>query len=61
MASGNHSLDSTSGRILVIDDDAALCKLVARFLSAEGFQVETVRTFMCQHPRISTKTRRPRG
>jgi len=28
----------------VIDDDAALCKLVARFLSAEGFQVETVRT-----------------
>ena len=44
MASGNHSLDSTSGRILVIDDDAALCKLVARFLSAEGFQVETVRT-----------------
>ena len=44
MASGNHSLDSNSGRILVIDDDAALCKLVARFLSAEGFQVETVRT-----------------
>jgi two-component system response regulator CpxR len=28
----------------VIDDDAELCKLVARFLSAEGFRVETVRT-----------------
>jgi two-component system response regulator CpxR len=34
----------TPRRILVIDDDAELCKLVARFLSAEGFQVETVRT-----------------
>ena len=33
-----------AGRILVIDDDAELCKLVARFLSAEGFRVETVRT-----------------
>jgi two-component system response regulator CpxR len=40
----NQSLESTVGRILVIDDDAELCKLVARFLSAEGFQVETVRT-----------------
>lgn len=38
------SLDSNAGRILVIDDDAELCKLVARFLSAEGFRVETVRT-----------------
>jgi len=33
-----------AGHILVIDDDAELCKLVARFLSAEGFRVETVRT-----------------
>ena len=33
-----------AGRILVIDDDAELCKLVARFLNAEGFRVETVRT-----------------
>jgi two-component system response regulator CpxR len=32
------------GQILVIDDDADLCKLVGRFLNAEGFQVETVRT-----------------
>jgi two-component system response regulator CpxR len=40
----NQSLESTAGRILVIDDDAELCKLVARFLSAEGFRVETVRT-----------------
>ncbi len=35
---------SVTGRILVIDDDAELCRLVARFLSAEGFRVETVRT-----------------
>ena len=44
MTSANQSPESTSGRILVIDDDAELCKLVARFLSAEGFRVETVRT-----------------
>src|SRR5499427_7271547 len=44
MGSQNPGSDSTSGRILVIDDDAELCKLVARFLSAEGFCVETVRT-----------------
>jgi len=33
-----------AGHILVIDDDAELCKLVGRFLGAEGFRVETVRT-----------------
>ena len=44
MGALNLSPDSTSGRILVIDDDAELCKLVARFLTAEGFRVETVRT-----------------
>jgi len=40
----NQRAESTSPRILVIDDDAELCKLVARFLDAEGFDVETVRT-----------------
>lgn len=40
----NQSVESTASRILVIDDDAELCKLVARFLGAEGFLVETVRT-----------------
>ena len=44
MGALNQSPDSTTGRILVIDDDAELCKLVARFLTAEGFRVETVRT-----------------
>lgn len=44
MASSNQSVESTAGRILVIDDDAELCRLVARFLTAEGFRVETVRT-----------------
>src|SRR5215469_14708880 len=44
MGALNQSPESTSGRILVIDDDAELCKLVARFLGAEGFRVETVRT-----------------
>jgi len=40
----NQSVESIAGHILVIDDDAELCKLVGRFLSAEGFRVETVRT-----------------
>src|SRR5215467_4747385 len=43
MGSINPTAESTSGRILVIDDDPELCKLVARFLGAEGFRVETVR------------------
>lgn len=38
------SAEANSGRILVIDDDVELCKLVARYLGAEGFQIETVRT-----------------
>src|SRR5215475_10617876 len=46
MGSINPTGESTSGRILVIDDDPELCKLVARFLGAEGFRVETVRTGM---------------
>lgn len=40
----NQSVESMAGHILVIDDDAELCKLVGRFLTAEGFRVETVRT-----------------
>src|SRR5262249_60163828 len=43
MGSTNPTLESTSARILVIDDDPELCKLVVRFLGAEGFRVETVR------------------
>src|SRR5262250_1366663 len=46
MGSLNPTAESTSGRILVIDDDPELCKLVARFLGAEGFRVETVRAGM---------------
>ena len=38
------SAEANTGRILVIDDDAELCKLVARYLGGEGFQIETVRT-----------------
>src|SRR5215468_6299490 len=40
----NQSVESMAGHILVIDDDAELCKLGGRWLSAEGFRVETVRT-----------------
>jgi two-component system response regulator CpxR len=40
----NPHSESMAGRILLIDDDVELCKLVARFLGAEGFRVETVRT-----------------
>jgi len=38
------TVESLAGPILVIDDDAELCKLVGRFLSTEGFRVESVRT-----------------
>lgn len=40
----NQTVESMTGHILVIDDDAELCKLVGRYLNAEGFRVETVRT-----------------
>jgi len=36
--------ESAAGNILVIDDDAELCKLVSRFLGAEGFKVQAVQT-----------------
>ncbi len=34
--------ESAAGHILVVDDDAELCKLVSRFLGAEGYSVQTV-------------------
>jgi len=37
-------VEPIAGRVLVLDDDPEVCKLVARFLGAEGFGVETVRT-----------------
>jgi DNA-binding response OmpR family regulator len=30
-----------AGRVLVIDDDAALCRLLSQYLSGEGFQIDT--------------------
>jgi DNA-binding response OmpR family regulator len=33
-----------AGHILVIDDDAELCRLLSRFLGAEGYSVQTVQT-----------------
>jgi DNA-binding response OmpR family regulator len=33
-----------AAHILVIDDDAELCRLVSRFLGAEGYSVQTVQT-----------------
>jgi two-component system response regulator CpxR len=36
--------EPATGSILVVDDDAELCKLVSRFLGAEGFAVQTVQT-----------------
>ena len=32
----------TAEQVLVIDDDAELCKLVTRYLTQEGFQIESV-------------------
>lgn len=34
--------ESVAAHILVIDDDAELCRLVSRFLGAEGYSVHTV-------------------
>lgn len=34
--------ESAAGHILVVDDDLELCKLVSRFLGAEGYCVQTV-------------------
>jgi DNA-binding response OmpR family regulator len=36
--------ESVAAHILVVDDDAELCKLVSRFLGAEGYSVQTVQT-----------------
>ena len=33
---------TTSDRILVIDDDVEFCKLVTRYLTQEGFEIESV-------------------
>ena len=40
----DHKLESVAGQILVVDDDAELCRLVSRFLGAEGYCVQTVQT-----------------
>src|ERR1700736_6769919 len=40
----DRKLESVAGRILVVDDDAELCRLVSRFLGAEGYSVQTVQT-----------------
>jgi len=36
--------ESAAGHILVVDDDVELCKLVSRFLGAEGYSVQAVQT-----------------
>ena len=35
---------SAGARLLVVDDDVALCELVGRFLGSEGFRVDAVHT-----------------
>jgi|SRR5580698_7083935 DNA-binding response OmpR family regulator len=40
----DHKSERVAGRILVVDDDAELCKLVSRYLGAEGYSVDTVQT-----------------
>ncbi|MDX1423942.1 MAG: response regulator transcription factor [Kiloniellales bacterium] len=39
---GKSPRESGSKRILVVDDDPAVCRLLVRILSSEGFDVETV-------------------
>ena len=40
----DHKSEQAAGQILVVDDDAELCKLVSRYLGAEGYSVDTVQT-----------------
>jgi DNA-binding response OmpR family regulator len=40
----NRKAGSGAENILVVDDDAELCRLVSRFLGAEGYSVQTVQT-----------------
>jgi DNA-binding response OmpR family regulator len=40
----DRKLESVAGHILVVDDDAELCRLVSRFLGAEGYSVQTVQS-----------------
>jgi DNA-binding response OmpR family regulator len=40
----DRKLESGAGHILVIDDDVELCRLVSRFLGAEGYSIQTVQT-----------------
>lgn len=40
----DHKSEQAAGQILVVDDDAELCKLVSRYLGAEGYLVDTVQT-----------------
>lgn len=40
----DHKSERAAGQILVVDDDAELCKLVSRYLGAEGYCVDTVQT-----------------
>jgi len=42
MPVADYKSESVAGRILVVDDDAELCRLVSRFLGAEGYSVQTV-------------------
>ena len=46
--------ERTAGQILVVDDDAELCKLVSRYLGAEGYSVDTVQTGMLGMERAET-------
>ena len=36
-----HNADALSDRILVIDDDVELCKLVGEYLESEGFEIDS--------------------
>jgi DNA-binding response OmpR family regulator len=42
MPVADYKSETVTGRILVVDDDAELCKLVSRFLGSEGYSVQTV-------------------
>jgi DNA-binding response OmpR family regulator len=48
--------DSENQRILVVDDDARICRLLTRILMAEGYAIETVASGQAMRRTLLTRT-----
>jgi two-component system, OmpR family, response regulator len=49
-------VDSETQRILVVDDDVRICRLLTRILTAEGYAVETVASGQAMRRTLLTRT-----